>query len=341
MDDGGKLVISLDLELFWGCRRQQRLEACRDELLSARRAVPRLLQLFRDYDLRATWPVVGLLFATSKDEMLEVMPDQLPVYRDIDASPYAHIARIGASERDDPVHFAPTLIGQIAACPGQEVASHTFSNFYCGQRGQQRRDFRADLGAAIDVARRRGIILRSLVVPFNDLPEKYLEICGQLGISAYRGVPPVWPYSRSESDGGNIQSGLRRWARRLDTVVPLTGTRCVQPPHRTASGPVNVAATRRLLPVLEGTDSWSSPLPRWRLVTELDHAAREGGIVHLWGRVADFAHHLTARCGQLRRILDRFAHWRTRDRMQSLTMHDVVMERDSESTTPRPRAVGR
>ena len=42
----GILIVSLDLELYWGVRDIARLDESRDKLLAARAAVPRLLDLF-------------------------------------------------------------------------------------------------------------------------------------------------------------------------------------------------------------------------------------------------------------------------------------------------------
>ena len=334
----GKLVISLDLELFWGERLFRRLEDCRDELLSARRAVPALLELFSDHRIRGTWAVVGFLFCRSRDELLNCMPARLPTYPDHHRSPYAHIARIGEDERDDPVHYAPSLVDQIAGCPGQEIACHTFSNFPCRDEHRWRSEFDADLQAAIAVARRRDIILRSLVFPDNRVHRDYLDVCRRRGISAYRGRPPSWPYQAGELEGRSmLMRGVRRWVRSADAVVPLTGTRCVARSSGGDDPPVNVPATRRLRPFAGRNRRWLAALQRRRMFAELDSAARNGGIFHLWARVRDFGRGLTAMCRELRRLLERFDAWRRVAKMESVTMHEVVTgtERDSAIGTRR------
>ena len=57
------LVVSIDVELRWGLRDLIPPDggAYRENLLGARRALPRLLDLFRAYDVGATWAMVGLL----------------------------------------------------------------------------------------------------------------------------------------------------------------------------------------------------------------------------------------------------------------------------------------
>lgn len=321
----GRMVISIDLELSWAGSSRATGEHSH-HLLDARRAVPILLQLFSDYGVRATWAGVGFLFCRSKDEILENLPSRLPAYQNIRRSTYSRLARIGESEADDPFHYAPSLIDQIAECPGQEVASRTFSNFDCLDEGQDAEDFAADLQAAIKVARRRGIILRSFVFPDNRVRRSYLDICRKMGITAYRGRPRVWPYVMDDDDDSKVGDGIRRLARRLDAVLPVTGSRCVLDEMSAVETPVNVCGTRRLQP-LSGRSRWLIPLRRRRIFKELDSAAHNGGIFHLWWRLGDFGRDLDAELDEMRRLLERFAGWRRLQRMESITMHEVVMGR--------------
>jgi hypothetical protein len=75
---GGALVISLDFELHWGVRDKRSVADYRENLLGARRAVPAMLALFAEFGVRATWAIVGLLFAVSRREMLERLPARRP-----------------------------------------------------------------------------------------------------------------------------------------------------------------------------------------------------------------------------------------------------------------------
>ena len=328
-----KLVISLDLQLYWGQWPHRNVEECRDQLLAARRAVPTLLKLFAHRQIRVTWPVVGFLFCRTKQQLLNALPHRIPTATANGRSPYAHIARIGYDERDDPVHFAPSLVAAIAEQPGQEIACHTFSNFIDHDQPQQ---FEDDLRAAIRVARHNGIILRSLVFPDNRADRDTLRICRKVGITAYRSRPPCWPY-----DSGPVAQRLplvdrvRRAARAADAVVPLTGTRCVTPHPPTHSTPVNVPATRRFRSFAARGRPVLAKLQRHRIFTELDRAANDGGIFHLWARLCDFGPRLTPMCDELRRILDRFERWRDIGQMESVTMHEVVTGADTVSEPPR------
>src|SRR5205823_818207 len=58
----GALVISLDLELIWGTLDLFGVEAFRAACTRERHIVERLLDLFVEFDVPATWCIVGHLF---------------------------------------------------------------------------------------------------------------------------------------------------------------------------------------------------------------------------------------------------------------------------------------
>lgn len=322
-------VISLDFELFWGLRDHRRLEEAGPRLLGVREAIPALLSLFHRRQIRATWATVGFLFCETREEVLATLPRRLPAYANHRLSPYAHIAQIGENEEDDPYHFASSLIDTIAATPGQEIGSHTHSHYYCLEAGQTVDDFEADLAANLQVARRRGIILRSLVFPRNQVSREYLEVCRRLGFTAYRGTPNLWPY-RPHRGPTSLPTRL---ARGVDSVIPLTGPRCIGRPDLFARRPLNVPATRFLRPFRPPT---LAALQVRRIKAEIDLAVHQQGLYHLWWHPHNFGENLTANLAALESILDRVDGWRRLGRMDSLTMHEVVSGReDKEEKHPR------
>jgi peptidoglycan/xylan/chitin deacetylase (PgdA/CDA1 family) len=66
----GAMVIYLDFELHWGVRdHAPPTRPYRENLDGARAAIPAMLRLFEEFDVRATWATVGFLFAQSRDEI--------------------------------------------------------------------------------------------------------------------------------------------------------------------------------------------------------------------------------------------------------------------------------
>ena len=319
--DRGALVVSLDFELHWGVRDHAPVHGpYRGNLLGERRAVPALLDVFREFGVAATWATVGFLFARSRDELQASSPDLRPAYDDPALDPYAE--PLGHGEDDDPLHFAPSLVEQILAAPGQEVATHTFSHYYCLEPGQGRQAFAADLEAAVRMAAARGVSLRSIVFPRNQHNPAYDDLLLDAGITCFRGAQAGWMYRPAAEALGTPRV---RAGRLADTYLPLVG-RATQPWDTVArpDGLANVAASRFLRPYqprLRGLDG----LRLRRVSGGLRRAAEQGEIFHLWWHPHNFGTHLNENLDFLRRVLDTFAALRDSHGMQSLTMAQAAV----------------
>ena len=154
------LVISLDFELMWGVRDQLSIAQYGSNVRGVRKALPRILDLFERFGIRATWATVGFLFCETRDDLIASLPPLRPDYRQKAFSNYLYLDEVGNSEKDDPYYFGFTLLKDIQRCPGQEIATHTFSHYYCLEEGQTPDQFKADIDAAVVVAVRQGIELK-------------------------------------------------------------------------------------------------------------------------------------------------------------------------------------
>ena len=316
----GVLVVSLDFELHWGVRDRWSVADLRARLLGARAAVPAMLELFETFGIHATWAIVGFLFFDGRRELLDTLPARRPTYAEPALSPYAALAALGASERDDPFHFAPSLIARIAATPGQEIATHTLSHYYCLEPGQAPDDFRADLQTAMEVTRRKvGRPPQSIVFPRNQYGPAHLDVCRELGLVAYRGNPDAWAY---RARGATEESQVRRAVRLADAYLPITGTSSHARPSA-ESGPVNVPASRYLRPYAPALRHLE-PLLLHRIEADLRTAARRGRLFHLWWHPHDFGLHSRENLAVLRRVLTTFARLRDTCGMESRSMVEAA-----------------
>lgn len=316
----GALVISLDFELHWGVRDRVRPSAdAAVTYLRTRRVVPRLAALFADRGISATWATVGFLFAGSRDEIDELRPAVLPAYAERQLDPYRE--PVGPDEEFDPLHLAASLVDLVASTPGQEIGSHTFSHFYCLERGQDEDAFRADLAAAQAVAARRGMRLRSLVLPRNQWNPAYRQAVVDSGFTCYRGPQPSWAHRSRRHDRN---SRVVRVARLLDTYVGLTPPPTIGWDDVAAGdGLCNVPASAFLRPFSSGRSRFE-PLRHSRLVAGLRDAAARGRLMHLWWHPHNFAAHPEESFAVLERLLDEFDALAESDGMQSLSMGDVA-----------------
>ena len=183
-------MISLDFELHWGMRDHlDRSDPAFAQLASSRQVVTDLASAFADRGIRATWATVGFLFASSSTELAAYLPDARPSYLRTEFDPYSE--QVGADEESDPEHLAGSLVQQLASTPGQEVASHTFSHFYCLEDGQNEgENLRADLAAAQAIAGLHGLRLTSLVLPRNQWNPRYADAVRECGFTCIRGPQP-------------------------------------------------------------------------------------------------------------------------------------------------------
>lgn len=314
----GALVVSLDFELHWGVRDHTPLDGReRKRLLEARKVLPGILSAFSEHNVRATWAAVGLLFARSRDEAEECRPLYLPNYERAELSPYKE--PLGRDESDDPFHFAPSLIHELARHPGQELASHSFSHFYSLEAGQGDVDFTADLTSAKCIAENSGYRLRSYVFPRNQVRRRYLEILRESGFDTYRGTEPV-----AAKAPVTFRKQRRPWHRALrlvDSYWNLNGPQTV-PWELRGEKPVAVNASRYLRPyssLLRGLESARLK----RVADSMGRAARANRIFHLWWHPEDFAGHPARNLDFLNKVLTVFDRHRREYGMASLSMGDV------------------
>ena len=315
----GAFVISIDFELHWGVRDHEPPNGpYRRNLLGARKAIPRLLELFERYGIAGTWAIVGFLFAKSKDERRKFEPALRPWYYDKSLDPYGE--PIGIGEDDDPLHFAPSLIEQIRCCPGQEIATHTFSHFYCREPGQTMEAFKADLNSAIAIAADRGIAFRSLIFPRNQANPDYFSALRDAGITCYRGPEHGWMHRGITRQERTL--GLRV-ARVADTYIDISGKRIVRWNEiLEPSGLCNVRASRFLWPYKPGLKGLEEKRLK-RMIDQVNFAALEDAIFHIWFHPHNFGIHLERNLQVLETILQAFASARERYGMRSLSMDAV------------------
>jgi peptidoglycan/xylan/chitin deacetylase (PgdA/CDA1 family) len=316
----GAFVVSLDFELHWGVRDHKSVDDYRENLLGSREVIPRMLELFESYGIHATWATVGFLFCENREELLASVPACRPAYDDPNLSLYSSLHEIGEDERSDPFHYAPSLIERIRRCPGQEVGSHTFSHYFCLERGQDVTAFRADLKAAVTVAARRGIHLRSLVFPRNQINDEYLSGCREMGFVAYRGNEPAVMYRARVSEGQRLHVRLLRLA---DTYFNLSPGNAYAMDTPDAGMPVNVPSSRFLRPYAPLRRVAESARLR-RIATQMTDAARRGLVYHLWWHPHNFGSNQEENLAFCRKILEHFRRLRDNHGMEAASMGELA-----------------
>ena len=330
--NNGNLVISLDFELMWGIRDQKSTEKYIKNIEGVHVVIPRLLETFDRYKVRATFSTVGLLFFENKKNLINNVPSRTPTYRNANLSPYnGHFNLVGDNFQLDPCHYAPQLIKLILQYPEHEIGTHTFSHYYCLEEGQTVLDFRADLKSAIKAAQAYGITLTSLVFPRNQFNDQYLKACVDLGIKCYRGNEHSWLYM---AKSGENESLVRRVFRLMDAYINISGHNCYSKEFMKSKFPIDIPASRFLRPYSKNT-SFLNPLKLRRITSGMSYAAKKGLTYHLWWHPHNFGNQQQENFTFLESILDHYQYLHKKYNFESITMSGLakrVINEKSESS---------
>lgn len=316
------VVISVDLEQRWGLHDHLGLDrqAYRTNLENGRAAIPAMLRVFGERELRVTWAAVGALACRDWNEYLTRAPSQ-PAYHDprfaIDARRYADMDPAGV------LHFAPRELELIAGTPGNEIGTHTFSHLYLQEDGVCARDVRDDLRAVARLwCERFGAPPLSLVFPRNQVAFEQTII--DAGIRIWRGNPVAWYHNRYASRTNGLAS------RALRLADALMGR------SRFASVPEGFNCRASLFVRFDLSDVlWRMHMARIR--RGLD-SALPGAACHLWFHEHNLGRDAARRIARLAELCDAIAERCSRGRLLSRHMADLARAGGCESRLPDQRA---
>ena len=321
-NNGGSFVISLDFELMWGVRDVLSAEEYGDSIRGVHTALPRLLECFKKYKIKGTFSIVGLLFFQSKEELINNLPQIIPTYTDTNLSPYGQYMEknVGNNSADDPYHFGLHLIEQIKNTPGQEIGTHTFSHYYCLESGQTAAQFKADIVAAVSIAEKRGIKIKSIVFPRNQYNENYIPVCSEAGITSYRNNEnsPLYKATAFKND-----TSFRRALRLIDAYINISGNNC----HRIAPAAhgfhLNIPSSRFLRPHSKKLKLLDN-LRLKRITTSMTYAAQNDLMYHLWWHPHNFGINQEENFKFLEQILSHYLYLNKKYSFFSYTMSELA-----------------
>lgn len=313
----GKLVISLDFELHWGSAEKWDIEVKSDYFLNTRNSIPIVLSLFEENSIKATWATVGFLFAKNRDQLMQFLPVIRPSYTQSALSAYNYLDLVGNDEESDPFHFAHSLIQSILKTRGQELATHTFSHYYCNENGQTPEQFREDLCAAQAIAKLNfGIQLRSLVFPRNQYNSAYLKIAKEQGICVVRSNPDVWFWRR----GG---SKFFSFFRAADTLFSISNSLSFNADNILREVLVELPSSR-FFRSYKDNERLIQGIKIRRIKKEMLHAAQNNLVYHLWWHPHNFGDNVGENLIQLEELINYFKTLRSKYDFESAAMIDFL-----------------
>ena len=297
----GIFTISLDHELHWGVSATRTVESYRNNLDNERAAINGMLDLFRNYEIHATWAVVGMLFCHDRNELLEwCLRVDKPNYVNKKLSNFELAKKIGFNEKEDPYHFGPSIIDSIVAVPFQEIATHTFSHYFCIEEGQTIKNFESDLQAALAIGKRYNFFKNSIVFPRNQYRQEHLKASFEAGISCYRGSQSSRMYHFQ-----SVETKKRKALRMLDCYISISGDNTYKLSRHIGDKIYNIPATRFFRPF----DPRLGAFEKFRLAritNEMTYAAKTKRLYHLWWHPHNFGANLDKNLDNLELVLKHY-----------------------------------
>lgn len=324
----GKFVISLDFELMWGVRDKRTINDYGQNIINVHKVIPQTLEIFKKYNIKGTFSTVGFLFFKTREELLAHLPVIKPNYEDRSLSPYegGYIENIGIDYQEDEYHFAPLLIDEIKKYPEQEIGTHTFSHYYCLEKGQTLESFREDIKKAVEIGKEQNIEITSLIFPRNQFNDKYLQVCSDLGIICYRGNEHSWLY---QAKSGDEENSFRRAMRLMDTYINISGHNCYSDDYIGKTTPVNIPSSRFLRPYSPKL-GFLENLRLKRIKDSMTYAAKNNLTYHLWWHPHNFGANLEENFSFLEKILSHYQELNKKYKFQSYTMSDLAKKIQNE-----------
>lgn len=258
----GSVVLSLDAELGWGFHDFASPPAARVE--NARMGWKRLIDLFDEFEIPATWAVVGHLFLDECDGQHASHPTPDDWFD----------AEHGRWRTRPDLRFADGLIDRLqGAAVDHDVGCHSFSHVLFSAPGTSRTLAVAELEASVELAREHGVSFDSFVFPRNRVGHR--DTLAEHGFRCYRGNAPT-----RRVDDLPLGRPLRKLTEATVDAPPLVE------PRRDVFGLVNVPASLYLFG-FEGLARsvaetvWDDPVVR-QAERGIDAAAHENRVFHMW-----------------------------------------------------------
>ncbi|MFK5948089.1 MAG: polysaccharide deacetylase family protein [Methylococcales bacterium] len=318
----GIFSISLDFELYWGMQDKYTIDQYRENLNGVENAVNKMLDVFDQYNVHATWATVGFLFANDIKDLKDHMPENQPLYKNQNLDPYLYTRNNEITVKR--YHFAPALINKINSYQGQEIGSHTFSHYYCLESGQTKEQFREDILAAVAIATSKNIKLKSLVFPRNQWNNDYLSVLHECGISCYRGNERSWLYKACNTENSKL---FKRALRLIDAYINISGDNCYSLGELSTTKPYDIPSSRFLRPFTKKLSAFDG-LRKNRIKQAINYAARNGKLYHLWWHPHNFGINTDENLTILKDILFYYEKMNKQYGMHSLNMGEISEELD-------------
>jgi hypothetical protein len=307
MGDMGHFLFSIDTELAWGFF--DGLDARRFSAEGERKTIGRLLDILDEFNIRATWAVVGAMMADGYED------DNAALFEDWQEKYPAFHALV---RNNSPLLYGLDILEMLRARGGRhEIAFHGFTHRLLDERYMREQEARAEIEKWLLVARRHGIAGRSVTYPRSRIG--FLNLLREYGFLCYRGDTLLPGFYRLPVVG--------KVPRRLQYYLAAAMSPQVYDPVVSRSGLVNLPASfwlfgfnRRLERFLGRLNL--DNLRFFGLVNGIKKAARQNKTIHVFAHPYEFESPQDFE--KLRFVLRHVAVEVERGALRSVTMADLA-----------------
>lgn len=253
--------------------------------------------------------------AKNKKDLIDFSPVKRPDYDNPSLSPYLDVFD-GIDEHNEKLYLALPLVRLIEQQGLHEISTHTYSHYYCLEKGQTLADFKADIKAAITIAKERGLDTKSIIFPRNQFNSTYLDVLKNMGITSYRGNETSWYYKAANNEKNDL---FKRLIRFTDRYLNVSGNNTYNLFEMAREEPFNIPSSRFLSPyssklkVLDG-------LRLKRILNGMTYAAKHKEVYHLWWHPHNFGMNTKENLAFLDKILNHYSFLNKTYDFESITM---------------------
>ncbi len=302
----GVFTLSIDFELIWGTLAGRGVEKYRKQCELERQVIiDRLLALLVEFNLPASWLIVGHLFLDSCGVNHAVPNANVTVPCPSSSS--------SGNEEADSIFCGRSLVEKIQACDvPQEIGCHTFSHPIFTEENITRARAEEELAECVRLANERGIKMQSFVYPQNKAG--YVDLLAKYGFTCYRGAE--W------HERGHIPDILRRIVH--FGLVCTAATPPVYLPEFTSDGIWKLPGSMLYFPMHGRRRYIPLSLRVHRARKGLEAAVKEKRIFHLWLHPTNLVDEMEQMFAGLRMIFEHATSLRERGLLDFKTMGATV-----------------
>ncbi len=268
----GTLCISLDTELIWGRVHLEKFDTFRGRAKKDWETIPKLLSLFAKYQIPVTWALTGHMFLDTCDGL----------HREIERPKYDWATSDwfksdpGTDSSKNPEWYGFGLFKLIKQSGIHEVACHTFSHFFWGEKGCTKASAESDLQAWVSLAKKNNAQATSFVFPKNSVG--HLDLLTKYGFTTYRGADRQWFES--------APSQIRHLVQILDFLLPTSPSTVLPETNKKL---INIPGSFYFLSARGVRKYIPKGIRAWKAKRGIDKAVKNGEIFHLWSHPIDFS----------------------------------------------------